>query len=254
MSFKDHFSGHAELYARFRPTYPAALYDWLVAYAAESTGIAAEGMTVWDVATGSGQAAVELAERTGRVLATDASSRQLSHATTHPRVRYACAPAEAPPLPEDSVALITVAQAIHWFDVPAFVRAARRVARPGAVLAAWTYELFTVYAPVDDIVADLYHGPVGEHWPPERRHIEARYETIPFPENANAPPSFEMRAEWTVEQVIGYLRTWSSVRGFARVTGQDPVEPIESSLREAWGDAHTRMVDWPFVLKVARLD
>lgn len=241
------------MYARFRPTYPAALYDWLVAFAGESTGLRPGAMTVWDVATGNGQAAVELASRTDRVVATDASSRQLSHATPHPRVRYACAPAEAPPLPDGSVALITVAQAIHWFDVPAFVGAARRVARPGAVLAAWTYELFTVLPAVDGIVSELYHGPVGEHWPPERRHIEARYASIPFPEDTAVPPTFEMSAEWTVEQVIGYLRTWSSVRGFTRATGRDPVEPIESALRDAWGDASTRVVDWPFVLKVARL-
>ncbi|GMV03761.1 MAG: hypothetical protein AMXMBFR53_00430 [Gemmatimonadota bacterium] len=105
--FHDHFSGHAELYRRHRPSYPGELYTWLA-------GISAEHGLAWDAATGNGQAAAGLAEHFRQVLATDASRQQLAHAQAHPAVRYALAPSERPPLADARVDLITVAQAVHW--------------------------------------------------------------------------------------------------------------------------------------------
>src|SRR5262249_61963053 len=96
--FKDHFSGHSEHYARFRPTYPPALFDVLSALAPRRD-------RCWDAGTGSGQAAVGLAGRFGEVVATDASSEQIAHARSHPRVTYRVAPAGRSGLPDRSAEL-----------------------------------------------------------------------------------------------------------------------------------------------------
>ncbi len=53
MKFKDHFSGHAANYAKFRPNYPRQLFEYLVS-------IAPGRGRAWDCATGNGQAAVGL--------------------------------------------------------------------------------------------------------------------------------------------------------------------------------------------------
>src|SRR5439155_190677 len=90
----------------------------------------------WDCATGSGQAAIGLAEQFEQVEATDASAAQLAAALAHPRVRYRQAPADASGLAPHSVELVTVAQALHWLDRPAFYAEARRVAAPPGPLAA----------------------------------------------------------------------------------------------------------------------
>ncbi len=113
MKFKDHFSGHAGQYARFRPQYPEALFSYLAL-------LAPARELAWDCATGNGQAAIGLAAHFERVIATDASSQQIESAEPHSRVEYRVAPAENSRLPADSVDLVTVAQAVHWFDVPAF--------------------------------------------------------------------------------------------------------------------------------------
>ncbi len=98
MSFADHFSSVSAAYAAFRPRYPDALFDFL-AQAAPARD------AVWDAGTGSGQAAVGLARHFTRVLATDASSNQIEHATPDSRVSYRVCPAEACDLDDGSVDL-----------------------------------------------------------------------------------------------------------------------------------------------------
>lgn len=160
MGFKDHFSRVADTYATYRPGYPEPLFDWLTAL---SPGHA----LVWDVATGSGQAAVSLASRFERVHATDASAAQLIHAEERPNIHYACEPAEASSLPDESVDLVTVAQALHWFDAGRFFQEAERVLKPGGVIAAWCYGQFEMEAGLNDTLDHFYHETVGPYWPPE---------------------------------------------------------------------------------------
>src|SRR5215469_10467827 len=127
-AFKDHFSGHAADYSRYRPgAYPAALFKALAA-------LAPDRGCVWDCATGNGQAALGLAELFERVEATDASDKQIAASTPHPRIHYSMAPAEKSGLPDKSVSLVNVAQALHWFDLPRFYAEVRRVAKPQALL------------------------------------------------------------------------------------------------------------------------
>ena len=246
MHFHDHFSGHASDYSRFRPQYPPALYAWLAE-------IAPAQDRVWDCATGNGQAALALAEHFAEVWATDASATQIAAAPAHPSIRFRVHPAEASGLDQGAVSLVTVAQALHWFDFEPFFAEAQRVLRPGGVLAAWCYELFAITPAVDAPMFALYQQILSEDWPPERRHVETGYAQVPWPWAELATPAFAMEADWTVEQTLGYLRTWSACRRYIAREGRDPVGQVEGAIREAWGAAKTRRVRWPLRLRASRL-
>ncbi len=247
--FRDHFSGVAEEYARFRPGYPPALFAWL-AERAPARRLA------WDCATGSGQAALGLAEHFARVVATDASAEQVGRALPHPRVEFRVAPAERSGLDARSADLVTVAQALHWFDIPAFFREARRVLRPGSLLAAWCYgnpELPD--AALDRILVHFYDDVVGAYWPPERRLILEEYASIAFPFREVAAPPLGMEADLTLDGFAGYLRTWSATSGYVRAHGVDPVAELVERLRPGWGDpAATRRVRWPLAMRAGYAD
>lgn len=243
-AFKDHFSGHADAYARFRPTYPPELFDWLA-------GVSPARDRAWDCATGNGQAAVELARHFAEVIATDASEKQIRSAFPHPRVHYHVAPAEAPRIGDGTVDLLTVAQAIHWFDIPEFYRQAERVLKPGGVLAVWAYGLFESTPGIDAIVHRLYRDVVGPYWPPDRGMIERGYVEVQLPFDAIDPPPFWMRLDWSADDVIGYIGTWSATQGFKADKGYDPVDHVREELTRAWGEGE-RTVRWRLILKVAR--
>lgn len=248
MSFKDHFSGHADDYTRYRPTYPAELFAWLAQQVPAH-------VLAWDCATGNGQAALGLAAHFEAVIATDASANQITSATAHPCVRYAVAPAEGSGIAAHSVDLITVGQALHWFDFPRFYAEAARVLKPKGVLAAWSYGLMQVSPAVDAAVWRLYEPIVGPCWPPERRYVEEQYRTLPFPLEEIAAPAFAMAAEWTLAQLTGYLGTWSAVQRYRQERGADPLALIADELAAAWGAAETlRHVRWPLFMRVGRFD
>ena len=238
-TFRDHFSGHANRYGDFRPRYPDALFAWLHAHA--PAGLA------WDCATGNGHAATGLAAYRD-VFATDASDTQVARAEAHPRVRYAVGTAyEAP---ADALALVTVAQALHWFDAAPFFAEVTRVLVPGGLFCAWSYGLFEVDDAVDAVVGELYREVVGPFWPPERRHVEDGYATFPWPHPLLEVPSFTMAATWSADHVLGYLRTWSASRRYVVHHGRDPVQAIEAPLRQAWGG--DRAVRWPLTVRAWR--
>lgn len=245
--FADHFSAVAQAYAAARPTYPPALFDWL-ADAAPGQGAA------WDCAAGSGQATLDLARRFERVTATDASAEQLAQAPPHPRVTYRTAPGDASGLPNASVDLVTVAQALHWLDLEPFYAEARRVLVPNGVLAVWCYGLLVVDEPVIDGKLEHFYGRVvGPYWPPDRRLVETGYRTVDFPFDEMSPPPFEMTLDWTLGDLAAYLGTWSATEGYRRAVGTDPVAPFASALASAWGSSERRRrVRWPLSLRVGR--
>lgn len=242
--FKDHFSTQAAEYRRFRPTYPAEIFDWLAS-------VSPVRERALDVGTGNGQAAVGLAAHFAEVIATEPSAAQLALAEPHPRVRYAQGTAEHCGLPDASVDLVTAAQAAHWFDGPRFGAEVRRVLRPGGIVAVWTYETFKAGPPVDALVAQFYRDVVGPYWPPERRHVEERYATLTLPYPDIATPSFELRSAWDAGTALDYLGTWSSVARCRKLRGADPRELLAPLLREAWGPG-PRELRWPIHLRAAR--
>jgi SAM-dependent methyltransferase len=244
-TFRDHFSHGAAAYAEFRPRYPDALFAELAArLPGRSLG--------WDVGTGTGQAAVALARHVDRIVATDASAAQIAAAEPHPRVEYRVAPAEASGLPDASADVVTVAQALHWFDREPFFAEAARVLRPGGVLAAWTYGLLETGDPaLDDAIGTFARDTVGRYWPPERALVDTGYATIalPFPEITLPPQA--IHAALALDQLAGYLRTWSATHRWIEAhDGADPVTPFADALRERWGPP--RAVRWPIAIRACR--
>jgi SAM-dependent methyltransferase len=248
-SFADHFSQVSASYAQFRPRYPAPLFAFLA-------GICHHRDAAWDCATGSGQAAGDLAPHFARVWATDASASQISHAQPHPRVQYRVAPAEESGLDDLSVDLVTVAQALHWFDRPAFYREVKRVLRPGGILAAWCYGQFRLDEPdLDGALHRFYHQVVGPYWPPERALVEAGYATLDFPFDRLQTPRFDMTLEVSLDTLAGYLGTWSATQRYIAAQKHDPLPELIDYLRPVWGaDDTRRQVTWPLGLIVGAND
>lgn len=248
MHFKDHFSAHAGLYREARPHYPDALFDWLAAQA-PARGLA------WDAGCGNGQASVALAARFGHVHATDPSAKQIAAAEPRANIDYRVEPAEACSLADASADLVTVAQALHWFDQARFHAEVRRVLKPHGVFAAWTYADCSVDPAVDAAKNRLHVDLTGPYWPPERVHVEGGYRDLPFPYTPIAAPPFEMGAHWDLMQFLAYLRSWSATQRYLREQGEDPVALVEPELRTAWGEpVRLRAVRWHFHLRCGRLD
>ncbi len=244
VSFKDHFSDVAAQYASFRPHYPDALFDWLAGQAPART-------LAWDCACGSGQAAVPLASRFARVLATDASMAQIEHAESRSNVEYRCAGAEASGLPDDSVDLITVAQALHWFDLPRFYAEAARVLRPMGLLAVWCYGRLRSQDPfLDRALEGFATLTVGPCWPPERALVDEGYRSLPFPWPEIECPAFVMTAQWSIAQLLGYLGTWSATERYRRVHGDDPREALAAELAQRGYEAGREVaLAWPLSVR-----
>jgi ubiquinone/menaquinone biosynthesis C-methylase UbiE len=241
------FSRLAEQYARGRPRYPDELLAWL-AEQAPSRDLA------WDCACGNGQATLGLASHFARVIGTDVSDEQIARAFPHERVTYRVAPAERSGIEAATVDLITVAQAVHWFDLEAFYAEARRVLKPRGVLAVWTYHLPAITPAVDDVLARLYYDVLGGYWAPQMRHLDERYANLPFVEGEIAAPEFVATAAWTLGDLLGFLGSWSGGANYRERNGGDPLELVRDELERAWGDRDAvRELRWPLAVRVARV-
>jgi SAM-dependent methyltransferase len=249
-SFKDHFSTQAAGYRRFRPDYPPALFHFLA-------GQCPARALAWDCGCGCGQATAGLAAHFARVVGTDASASQIARARggrQSGKTLFAVGAAERAPLPLGRVDLVTVAQALHWFDQEAFHAEVRRVLKPFGLLAAWTYDLLRIAPQVDRVIDALYHQTLAGFWPPERRHVDTRYADLAFPFEALSPPTFELEAQWDLARLVGFLGTWSATNRYRERKGADPVAATQPDLERAWGDpARVRRVRWPLTLLMGRV-
>jgi ubiquinone/menaquinone biosynthesis C-methylase UbiE len=245
-AFADHFSNTAASYASFRPHYPQALFAWLAQRAPARR-------RAWDCGTGNGQAAVALAAYFAEVIASDPSVPQLSHAEHARGVSYVAMTAERAALADHSVEIVTVAQALHWFDLASFYREVERVLSPGGAVAVWSYNKVTVAPGMDELITRFHDETVGPYWPAGRAMVNSGYAGIEFPFEEEAPPTFEMNVEWTFSQFGGYLSTWSAVSRYRAARGDDPVPAFMESLAPHWGDANaSRTVRWPLVVRLGR--
>lgn len=245
-AFKDHFSAHAAAYAKYRPPYPETLFRYL---ASLTTG----HDTAWDCATGSGQAAIGLTPFYRKIVATDASAEQLTHAAPHPQIRYIVMLAETPELTDRSVDLITVANALHWFvDFDLFYAGAQRTLKPGGVPAAWFFGNHATITPaVDAVFQHFYADIIHDYWPMERRNIDEEYRHIPFPLTRLATPAFDLVATWELDYFLGYLGTWSTVREYTRRHGTNPIALVRADFTKAWGNPQERkLLHWRLSLHI----
>jgi hypothetical protein len=245
--FVDLFSEQASDYAAARPTYPDALYRFLAP-------LAPARRVAWDCATGNGQAARDLARYFDRVIATDASDRQIAHALPASGVEYRVAPAEASGLPADTVDFVTVAQALHWLDQPRFHAEVRRVTVKGAVVAAWCYGACHAGSDVEALLRNFEEVTLGPYWHPGRRWVDEGYRTIAFPFDEIRAPAFELRVRWSLSQLRDYLGSWSALAAYRRERGEDPLASLMERIANFWGPSDSpRDVTWPLGLRVGRV-
>lgn len=255
--FHDHFSGHASAYANARPGYPDALFKYLF----ELTG---EHQLAWDCATGNGQAAIGLVNYFQCVIATDASAEQLAAAIQHERIQYRCGEAAENLLDEKSVDLVTIAQALHWFDLGKFYAQVNRVVKPGGIIATWTYAEHQVDAGgvIDGIVADYYVNILADFWPLGREQVENRYQELEFPFPRIETPAFPLQVQWSAEQHWAYLMSWSATQRFINenVMASEKqqrrvyLQHLKNKLHESWGETVLRRVSWPLTLLVGTVN
>jgi ubiquinone/menaquinone biosynthesis C-methylase UbiE len=244
MEAKDLFSSHAEQYAAFRPTYPKALYDFIFTHVKKFDN-------AWDAGTGNGQVARDLALKFKKVVATDISEKQLANAHQAINIFYSVA-GEETNFPDNQFDLITVAQAIHWLDIPKFYDEVKRVANDDAVLAVWGYSLLSISPALDKIVNHFYTQVVGPYWDAERKLIDQQYTTIPFPFKEIATPEFKFYLEWTLEEFQGYISTWSSVQKYIKANQVNPVDDFIKQIKPLWiGELQT--VNFPLFLRLGRV-
>lgn len=248
MKFKDHFSEASDDYNQFRPTYPKSLFKYLLTLCDETH-------LAWDCATGNGQAAVALAENYSAVIATDASKNQIDNAMPNPKIHYCVEAAEKTSITSHSVNLVTVAQALHWFDLGAFANELVRVLKPRGVLAAWTYDLLSINPALDVLINQLNSQTLQNYWPPERKYVSNAYNNIHF-----MPPlipietiTIPMNATWSFDELYGYLHTWSAVKRYHKMTGTNPLDEIQRQLITAWGELTRQLtIEWPLTVKTWR--
>lgn len=243
---KDLFSSQAQGYARYRPEYPQKLFEYILQFVEEKN-------TAWDCATGNGQAAFGLAPHFKKVFATDISQKQLALAKQHDHILYQISAAEHTNFPADSFDLVTVAQAYHWFRFDDFEKEVYRVAKKKAVIAIWGYNLFsTDNTAINTLVTKFYTEIVGPYWDAERKYIEDNYKTVPFNFTLLPTQQFFIKEEWSKEDVIGYLDSWSSVQHFIKAKKYNPMEDILQELDDLWKD--TKPVSFPLFLKLGKVN
>ncbi|HAV78247.1 MAG TPA: SAM-dependent methyltransferase [Anaerolineae bacterium] len=246
MKFEDHFSAQSGQYAQFRPRYPDAMYEYLAS-------IVPARSLVWDCGTGNGQAAVNLAEHFDRVYATDASAEQIARAYPHPKVEYHVEPAEEVALESSSADLVTVAQAVHWFDFDKFHGEVQRVLKTNGVLAVWTYGWPEISPQVDKAVYKFYSETLSGYWPERIRYAEEGYHTLPFPYEEIMPPSFAMENKWNLSQLIGFLDSWSGTQKYLEQKRKHPLEEVWEELASDWEDEEEkRTVRWALHFRIGR--
>ncbi|KAK9801901.1 hypothetical protein WJX73_010888 [Symbiochloris irregularis] len=251
------FDAQAAQYKQFRPTYPPELFQQILRYSDSERRHHA-----LDNGTGNGQAAVELAKHYDRVTATDQSAKQLQQAEQMPNVEYKEGSAEAIDLADSSIDLLTVAQALHWFELPTFYAEARRVLRPSGTLAGWGYDRPFVkdQAEVDKLLSQLYSVTLGPYWDDRRRLIEQHYRGMEPPADGWSQVTrqeLDMQKPMTVQTLLGYLRSWSSYTSFRRERPEaaDPLQLFEQNVLQALGSkdaSHELTINFPVFLILAK--
>ena len=240
---KDNFSQQASGYAQFRPNYPPELVEYIV-------GFVKEKELAWDCGTGNGQSAKLLSHYFKQIFATDISQKQLTNAHKEANIIYALESAEKTSLADASVDLVTVSQAIHWFDFEKFYAEVKRIGKPGAIIAVWTYSLLQISSQIDKIINAYHFTTLENFWDPERKYVDDGYAGIPFPFEEKETKSFCIELYWSLEELTGYLNTWSALQKFIAANSFNPVPEIINSIKPHWGNDIKRKIFFPVYLRL----
>ncbi|MGB8195173.1 MAG: class I SAM-dependent methyltransferase [Chitinophagaceae bacterium] len=243
---KDLFSKQAAEYARSRPGYPHEFIEYIISFAHDRD-------IAWDCATGNGQAAQLIATQFDQVFATDLSAEQLKHAKPHPKVIYSQSPAEHTGFADNSFDLVTVAQAYHWFDQPAFCREAKRVCRQGALVAVWCYSMCIARDEAVDELLQSFYLETGPYWDEARKQIDNEYRDVYFDfKEIPAEKKFFIHCQWTIDALEGYLNSWSATQKYIAVHGHNPIDAFIEQLRPFW-KTETIVFEFPLFLRMGRV-
>jgi hypothetical protein len=242
----DNFSRQAKLYAKYRPSYPDELYDFILGHLQHQ-------QTAWDCGTGSGQVASQLADHFEHVFASDISEGQLRHAPQKPNIEYLKVPAEDSGLPENSCDLITVAQAIHWFDFDGFYAEVKRTAKKDALLAVIGYGIVQTNEQLNPLIDKFYNYAFGCYFNDNRRYVDEHYQKIPFPFEEIDTPEFSISYKWSRDELEGYFNSWSTVQKFKENDGFNPVDNFMDELNPFWKKDERKKVTFPVFLRLGRI-
>lgn len=241
------YSSYAKQYAQSRPTYPEELFSYLASLVEQHN-------LAWDCATGNGQAALALTEHFKRIIATDISAEQIRQAIPHPQVEYRVAKSEQSGLEDKSVNLVTVASALHWFDLDSFFREVRRVVRRGGVLAAWSYHVGYMEPPFDKLFLRFYQDVLYDYFAPGARLVDDRYENIILTGKSIDAGQFYVSADWNLHQMLAFIKSWSGTQQYIQEQGEDPTELIADELKQIWGNRDkVYTIRWPLFMRISRL-
>lgn len=243
---KDNFSAQAAGYAKYRPQYPHSLFTYILGFVKDKTG-------AWDCGTGNGQSAKELSKYFTSVFATDISQKQLDNAYQAENIFYSLQPAEKTNFADASFDLITVSQALHWFNFDKFYAEVKRVAKPGAVIAVWTYSLLRICPPINAIIEDYHFNTLGNYWDEERKYVDDNYASIPFPFDEKRTPPFSIQLQWSLEDLEGYFYTWSALQKFITANNYSPVDALMEQIKPLWGNDEKREIVFPVHLRLGTI-
>lgn len=239
---KDNFSTQAKIYAKYRPGYPEKLFEYL-------SGLCVNKSLAWDCGTGNGQSAVILSKYFEKVYATDISKKQIDNAEERNNITYAVEPAEQTSIDNNSVDIITVSQALHWFHFEDFYAEVKRVAKPDAIIAVWTYSLLKINQPIDAIIHKYHFETLASYWDAERKYVDDGYQTIPFPFAQLETPALNIELYWTLDDLEGYLNTWSALQKFIKANNQNPVPSVIQEIKEHWKPGEKMKIIFPIHMK-----
>ncbi len=244
-AMKDNFSKQSPGYSKYRPSYPQELFEYLLSLVPNKN-------CAWDCGTGTGQFASGLANYFNEVYATDFSENQIEHAVKKNNIFYKVEKAEQTSFLDNQFDLITVAQAIHWFEFDKFYKEVKRTLKPGGMIAVTGYHLPRINKQIDEIVDDFYLNIVGKYWDNERKYIDEYYKTILFPFDEIKTPEFSSQYKWSLNHLIGYLNTWSAVQHYKDKNNNNPVDLINSRLKKFWKEDEMKLIDFPIILKAGK--
>ena len=247
VNFKDHFSLQSDIYRKARPIYPDDLFVYL-------SSISPSKKLCWDCGTGNGQAAISLAHHFEKVIATDPSEKQIQNSIPHNNIEYRVASAEESGLENSSVDLIAAATAAHWFNHNLFYKEVKRVAKPNALIALWTYSEACINPEINELMEWFMYTFLYDYWPDGRWYVRKNYKTLPFPFKQIQTPEFFCKMSWSKTQWLNYIRSWSSYDNYSRTRNEDPLQFLLPKLNLLWNDPEIKKVVWPIHLKCAVIE
>ena len=256
---KDNFSQNSENYLIYRPSYPEEVYN-IICSCLETK------QNVWDCGTGNGQVASRLAQDFETIYATDISQNQIKNAIQKENIIYLVEQAEHSSFEADFFDLIIVAQAIHWFDFEKFYQEVNRTLKKDGIFVILGYGKLEVDEEINKIIDRLYFDILGNYWDNERKYIDDNYQTIPFPfeeisildVQKTEKQELSHKPKWNVEQLIGYLNTWSAIKHYNKENALNEeklnlIASIYQELREIWNDNQPKTVNFPTLFRIGKL-